>query len=33
MKREQVQGAVNTLQFSAAQFPHQGIRDLYHVLT
>lgn len=33
MKGEQAQGAVSTLQFLAVQFPHEGIRDPFHVLT
>lgn len=33
MKREQPHRAVSTLRFLAIQFPHQGIRDRFHVLT
>lgn len=33
MNREQPHRAVSTLLFLAIQFPHQGIRDRFHVLT
>lgn len=33
MKREQAQRAVSAVRCLAVQFPHQGIRDQFHVLT